>query len=97
MVTSCPLGTSGFECSFIIYLVPACLVLGALLFRKNVANDMLDYPFSVIGSSVVGVLAYYIVYAIFHVFKYSLLSGVLGVLVGGFALGFILPDGETTD
>lgn len=94
-ISSCPFGTSGFECSFVVYLIPAMLVLGALLFRKNIANDLLAFPFSVIGGSVGGVLIYFVVYASFHVFKYSVLGGILGILVGGFALSNFLGDGET--
>lgn len=95
MVTSCPLGTSGFECSFVIYLIPAFLVLGALLFRKNVANDLLGQPFSIIGSSVISLICYYLVYGLFHSFKWSLISGIIGLIIGGFVLAFFLPDGES--
>lgn len=95
MVTSCPFGTSGFECSFSIYVIPAVIVIIAILFRKNIANDILDYPFSLIGSSVVGVIAYYIVYGLFGVMKYSLLAGIVGLLIGGFVLGTFMPDGES--
>ena len=95
MVSSCPFGTSGFECSFVIYLIPAVLVILAILFRKNVANDVLDIPFSIIGSGVSGVLVYYIIFGIFHSFKYSVLGGVIGLIVGGFIAGQFLPDGES--
>jgi len=94
-ITSCPFGTSGFECSFIIYLIPAILFIGILLFRKNIANDSFNAPFSLIGSVVPGYIAYFIVYAIFHSFKFSLLAFLITSLIGGFLLAELLGDGET--
>jgi len=93
-LTSCPMGTSGFECSFVIYILPALLVLISILFRKNVANDMMDRGFSIIGGSVLSVLTYYILYAIFHSVKYSLGGGIVAMLLGGFLLSNIIGDGE---
>ena len=93
-VTSCPLGTSGFECSFVIYLIPAFFIMGAILFRKNIANDVLDMPFSIIGAGAGALIPYYVVYGLFHSFKFSLAAGIVGLLVGGFLAGHFLPDGE---
>lgn len=95
MVTSCPLGTSGFECSLVIYLIPGLIVLAAILFRKNIANDLLDMPFSLMGSGALGVLSYYIIYGIFQNLKWAVLAGVIGLLAGGFLAGMFLPDGES--
>jgi hypothetical protein len=94
MVTSCPFGTTGFECSFAIYLLPAVLVLIAILFRKNVANDLLGWDFSLIGSGVIGVIGYFILYGIFHNIKLSFIGGLALLLIGGFFLAPILGDGS---
>lgn len=93
-ITSCPFGTSGFECSFVIYIIPAVFVLVALLFRKNVANDTLGMGFSVLGSTIPSLLAYYILFAFFHSFKWSLIAGLLLFFIGGFLLAELIGDGE---
>ena len=96
-ITSCPLGTSGFECSFIIYILPALFVFLGLIFRRSVANDLLDWRFSVIGSSAAAILGHFISYGLFNNLKISLVTGIVLFFIGGFGLGEILPDGEASN
>ena len=94
MVTSCPFGTSGFECSFLIYVIPAILVIGAILFRKNVANDVMGHSFSIIGSSIAGVLCYFVMLGIFHSSKWAIIVGVVALVVAGFLTAPFIGDGD---
>lgn len=66
--------------------VGAIFVLGALVFRKSVANDLLEMDFSVIGSSVAGILCFIILKNILN-FKIAVGIG----LVAWVAVGFLLP------
>jgi hypothetical protein len=93
MAGSCPNSLHGFECS-LVYIVGALIVLGAILIRKNVANDLLAMPFSIIGGSAGGLLPYMIIIFMFGSLKWALLIGIIGMIAGGFLLGNTLGDGE---
>ena len=76
------------------------LALGAILFRKNVANDLLNMPFSMIGSIAIGEIAFFVstfgVAGHHLILKWALLSGIVGVLLGGFICGNLFGDGESS-
>jgi hypothetical protein len=66
--------------------IGAVFVLGALVFRKTVANDMLETDFSVIGSSAAGILCF-IILKNFLAFKIAIGLGIIAWLL----VGFLLP------
>lgn len=74
--------------------IGAAFVLGALIFRKSVANDMLDRGFSVIGASVGGILTFLILNNIFDNLKICIGIGLVAWAAGGFLLAEIIGDGE---
>lgn len=73
--------------------IAAAFVLGSLIFRKAVANDMLDRGFSIIGSCVLGILTFLITSNIFSSIKLSVGLGLFAWVVGGFLLAEIIQDG----
>jgi len=87
-------GTDGII-NHITLIIAAIISLGAILFRKNVANDLLDMPFSIIGAIAVGSILTIIIQNMFDAFKWALLAGIVGCLVGGFIGGNFLGDGES--
>ena len=76
--------------------IVAIFVLGAMIFRKSVANDMLDRGFSVIGASVGGVLSFLILNGIFDKLKLSIGVGVACWVIAGFLLEELIGDGEAS-
>lgn len=83
----CLPGFSGWDCS-LVWIVAILLFFLAAIFRKNVANDLLDMPFSLVGASILGEVAYIISLLILHQIKWGMLIGIAGVLIGGFVLNF---------
>ena len=73
--------------------IAAAFVLGALIFRKSVANDMLDRGFSIIGSCALGIIAFLIATNILDNLKISVGIGVFAWAVGGFLLAEFIQDG----
>lgn len=75
-------------------LFGAIYVLGAFIFRKSVANDMLDMGFSVIGASACSCLAFILVKSITDwSIKIPFAIG-LGVwIAAGFLLANVIGDG----
>ncbi len=73
--------------------IAAAFVLGALIFRKSVANDMFDRGFSIIGSCAVGIIAFLITSNIFDSLKISVGIGVFTWILGGFLLAEVIQDG----
>lgn len=74
----------------------ALFVLGALIFRKSVANDSLGKGFSVIGSSLLSILSFLVVNNIWNNIKISFVVGLLFWLAGGFLLAEVIGDGEAS-
>jgi len=72
----------------------AVFALGGLIFRKTVANEMLDMKFSFIGCMVGSMIPFIILDAIFGNMKILVVGALLGWLSGGFGLGPFLWDGE---
>jgi hypothetical protein len=71
-------------------------VLGALIFRKSIANDLLGMNFSLIGSCVCSILAFIVMDNLFHIMKFSFGVGLICWLLGGFLLANIIGDGDTS-
>ena len=64
------------------------------LIRRWVGEGM-DVPFNMLWSVVIGVLAYIIVVSLSCSTKWSLLAGIIGMLIGGFGLpAFGIGGGE---
>lgn len=75
--------------------IGAIFVLGSLIFRKSVANDILDRGFSVIGSCTLGIITYLIINGLFDNIRLSIGASILACGVGGFLLAEIIMDGES--
>ena len=88
-------GTSNAIVTPITALVGAVMVLGSMIFRKVVANEVANMPFSVIGSSVPGILSFLIASNLLPI-KWSLLIGLICFFAGGFLVGDLLGDGEAS-
>ena len=67
----------------------------AAVFRKNIAEDLLGMDFSLIGSSISGVIVFVIITYITHSMKWSAIIAIGGVLLGGFLGATFLPDGSS--
>lgn len=93
MAGSCIGDLKGFECSF-SYILGALLVMIAIMFRKNIANDLIGTAFSVIGGSIGGLVVYISILFAFGSLKWAFIIGLAGMLIGGFLSGNILGDGE---
>jgi len=76
-------------------LIMAVFVLGAFIFRKIVANEMLDREFSVIGSCFFGCAGYLISTFIIDMLKINVVIGLGLWAAGGFLLSGFLGDGES--
>ena len=74
----------------------AVFVLGALVFRKTVANDSMGRGFSFIGASVGGILGYMIIDLSIGSLRYGVGLGLILWLVGGFLLADVIGDGEAS-
>ena len=79
----------------VLYLFIGGLCLLALIFRKSVANEILDRPFSAIGGMILGIVSLVVSYHLLENLRYALGIGIVLTLVGGFAGGFFMPDGES--
>jgi hypothetical protein len=86
-------GTDGLI-NHVTLIFGALYSLGALIFRKSVANDLLDFKFSVIGSIASSMLAFIITDSFFENIKILVVVSLIAFFAGGFGLGEILPDGE---
>lgn len=90
----CFAGFAGFDCS-ILWIIMILLFFVAAIFRKNIAEDLLGIDFSLIGSSVGGVILFVAMAYITHSMKWSAIIAVGGVLLGGFLGATFLPDGSS--
>lgn len=96
MVFGCFAGFSGFDCS-ILWIIMILLFFIAAIFRKNIAEDLIGVDFSLIGSSVVGIIVFVVMTYITHSIKWSAIIAVAGVISGGFIGATFLPDGSSSD
>jgi uncharacterized membrane protein AbrB (regulator of aidB expression) len=86
-------GTDGLI-NHVTMIFAAVYCLGGFLFRKNVANDLIDWKFSIIGCMIGALLPFIILDAFFDNIKILVVVSLIGWLAGGFGGGLILPDGE---
>ncbi len=93
MTLGCFAGFEGFDCS-ILWIILMLLFFAAALFRKNIAEGILDMDFSLIGGTAAGVITFIIMTYITHSMKISGIVGLIGIIVGGFIGAKFLPDGE---
>ena len=94
MTLGCFAGYAGFDCS-ILWIMMIGLFFVAAIFRKNIAEGLLDMDFSLIGGSVAGAIVFIIMTYITHSMKWSGIIGLIGVVAGGFVGAQFLPDGES--
>jgi hypothetical protein len=85
-------GFTGFDCS-LLYIVMILLFFLAAIFRKQVAEN-LGIDFTLIGSTALAEGAFIIIIILFSSMKWGFLAGLIGLLIGGFALAPFLPDSE---
>lgn len=95
MTIGCFAGFTGFDCS-ILWIIMIGLFFVAALFRKNIAEGILDIEFSLIGSSVTGAIVFIITIYITHSMEWSGIIGIIGVIIGGFVSAPFLPDTESS-
>ncbi len=91
----CFAGFGGFDCS-LLWIIMIGLFFVAAVFRKNIAEGLLDMDFSLIGGSVIGAIVFIIMIYITHSMEWSGIAGVVGVIIGGFVGAHFLPDGESS-
>jgi len=72
----------------------AVFSLGGLIFRKSVANDILDMKFSFIGCVAGSMITFIILDLMFNNLKILVVGALIGWLAGGFGVGPFLWDGE---
>jgi ABC-type uncharacterized transport system permease subunit len=86
-------GTDGLV-NHLTLIFGALYALGGLIFRKSIANDILNMKFSFIGCLVGSILPFVILDAFVENIRILVGIGLVGWVVGGFLLGLWLPDGE---
>ena len=94
MAFGCFAGFAGFDCS-LLWIIMIILFFIAAMFRKNIAEGLLDMEFSLIGGSIGAVIVFIIMIYITHSMKWSGVAGLVGVIIGGFVGATFLPDGES--
>lgn len=94
MTIGCFAGFVGFDCS-ILWFIMIGLFFVAAMFRKNIAEGLLDMDFSLIGGASGGAIIFIIMMYITHSMKWGGIAGLVGVIVGGFLGAQFLPDGES--
>ena len=85
-------GKEGWDCSILWIFMVLLFFIGAV-FRKQVAENLMDTEFSLIGATVLGELVFIIMTFVLPI-KFAFLIGFAGIIAGGFVgvmLG--LPDG----
>lgn len=95
MALGCFAGFVGFDCS-LLWIVIILLFFAAAIFRKHIAEGLLDMGFSLIGGTTAGAIVFIIMTYITHSIKWSGIIGLVGVIIGGFVGAQFLPDGESS-
>ena len=85
-------GTDGLI-NMMTMIFGAVFALGGLVFRKSIANDMLDIRFSFIGCMVGSMITFIITDVLFDNLKVLVVASLLGWLAGGYFGGLFLLDG----
>ena len=81
----------------IVMIVATVMILGGFIFRKVVANESLNVPFSLIGSCAGGILSFVLVYNIFHTIRWAVLVALIVYFGLGFLIGDAMGDGESKE
>ena len=89
-------GTDGLV-NHMTLIFGAVFALCGLMFRKTVANEILDIKFSFIGCMVGSMLTFIIIDNLFGIIKLSVVLSLLAWLAGGYFGGFFLWDGEASE
>lgn len=89
-------GTDGLI-NMLTLIFAAVFALGGLIFRKSVANDILDIRFSFIGCMVGSMLGFIITDILFDNLKILVVVSIVTWLVGGYFGGMFLWDGEASE
>jgi len=85
-------GTDGLI-NMLTLIFGAVFALGGLVFRKSIANDILDIKFSFIGCMVGSMITFIIMDVLFDNLKVLVVVSLLGWLAGGYFGGLFLWDG----
>jgi hypothetical protein len=88
-------GTDGLI-NHVTLIFAAIFALGGLMFRKTIANDLLDMKFSFIGCMVGSMLSFIILDSIFANLKVIVVGSLIFWLLGGFLSGPFMFDGEAS-
>lgn len=87
-------GTGGMV-NHLTLIIGALFSLSGLIFRKSVANDILDMKFSFIGCVVGSMIPFIILDIFLENIKIIVGVSLVGWVIGGFLFGLFLPDGES--
>ncbi len=96
MAFGCFAGFEGFDCS-ILWIIIVLLFFATAVFRKNIAEGILDMDFSLIGGFVFGTIVFIVMMYITHSMKWGSIVALIGVIVGGFVGASFLPDVESSE
>jgi len=88
-------GTEGII-NHLTMIFGAVYALGGLIFRKSVANDLLNMEFSFIGSLSFSMITFIILDLIFNNIKILVVGSLIMWTIGGFLLAPIIKDGEAS-
>ena len=92
MAFGCFAGYEGFGCS-IAWLLMVLIFFISAIFRKQIAEGLLNTEFSLIGSVILGEVGFVVGSFLTHSFKWSFLIGMFALVVGGLVGSKFLPDG----
>ena len=81
MTLGCFAGFEGFDCSIVWILMTVLFFLVAIIRRQIV--DTFGYDFSLIGGTIGGELAFFIVILITKSMKFSFLAGIIAAIAVG--------------
>ena len=76
-------GFEGFDCS-ILWVIIIMLFFFAAVFRRQVADALLDMDFHLISSIVLAEVLYILMIFITHNMKLAAIVGLAGMILGGF-------------
>ena len=82
-----------FECSVNLGAMVVLFFISAV-FRKQLGENI-DLEFSMIGGTILGIVAFILVFTLTGNLKWSFLSGVGGIIGGGFLGAPFLGDGSS--
>jgi len=87
------LGT--FDCSVNIFVMIGLFFLSAILSKQ--LTELADIEFSMIGATAIGVIMFFVIMTIFGNLRFGVLSGLIGIVIGGFVGAQFLGSGGGGD